>query len=141
MIDCRASTASKPPELHVPDYSGRLRVFSGASVIATSNSEGPSMLTEELPPEHLSGAQHAENGRVSLRFADGYRGTVDLAELGMDPAALRLESVRASSWGSAVEVEDRQGKTIHIDSAVLRARCDRQYAMKLREAIAALEQH
>jgi hypothetical protein len=93
---------------------------------------------EKLPLEHLKVACHIGGRKVSLVFSDGFFSTVDLARVGIDTANLKLETARAS-WGSAVEIEDRKGKAIHIDSAVLRAQCDPQYAAELAKAIADLD--
>jgi hypothetical protein len=73
---------------------------------------------------------------MRLQFSDGLTATVDLSRVGVNTSGLRLGSARASSWGSALEVEDARGNTVHIDSAVLRAYCDPQYAAALRQAIA-----
>jgi len=92
----------------------------------------------ELPTEHLASAQHVGKTKVLLRFSDGHRATVDLAKLDIDTSLLKLDTMRASSWGSAAEVEDANGHTIHLDSAVLRSHCDSRYAAELRKAIAEL---
>ena len=73
---------------------------------------------------------------IDLMFEDGRSGIVHLADLGLDVRRMRPSSVRASSWGSAAEIEDVTGHTIHIDSAVLRARIDPAFAQVLRQAIA-----
>lgn len=92
---------------------------------------------EEFPPEHLKVATHIGGGKVSLRFSDGFLATVNLEDLGIDVANLKMGTARPS-WGSAVEVEDVKGKPVHIDSAVLRAQCDPKYAAELEHAIMAL---
>jgi hypothetical protein len=109
-----------------------------ATSVFTASAVGP-FFKPEVSQEQLTIAQHVGGPVVSLQFADGYTGTVNLADLGIDAAALRLGTVRASSWGSAVEVEDARGETVQIDSAVLRAYCDSHYARQLGQAIADLE--
>jgi hypothetical protein len=91
----------------------------------------------DLPPEHLALAFSVGGTKVSLRFADGFICTIDLTRLGIDTTKLRMDTARAS-WGSAVEIETTRGKTIHIDSSVLRAYCDPVFAAKLAQVIAAL---
>src|SRR4051812_43024601 len=86
-------------------------------------------------PDRLALARHAGGGKVYLRFSDGHTGTVDLGQLGIDVAALKMDSAR-ESWGSAVEIDKLDGDTYHVDSAVLRARCDPQYAEQLKREIA-----
>jgi len=97
-----------------------------------------------LPPlsnttDHIASARHINGTVISLLFWDGFVATVDLAELQIDTTALNLESARASSWGSAVEVRDTRGKIVHIDSAVLRAYCDPPYAAQLEQEIADID--
>lgn len=106
------------------------------NTMAASSSMGKAA-TQDLPPEHLALASHVGGAKVSLKFSDGFICTVDVQRFGFDPDHLRMETAR-ESWGSAVEIEDRRGKAIHIDSSVLRAACDPVYAKRLREAIAAL---
>ena len=103
---------------------------------ATAPRGGP--MPSEESRDHIASARHAGGTSISLRFSDGRQATVDLAALGIDTSNLRLKSARASSWGSAVEIKDRRGGTIDIDSAVLRSYCDPQYAAELRQAIADL---
>jgi hypothetical protein len=111
-------------------YSGQLLTASGASVEAHS-------MPLDLSPERLSSAHYiASERRVSLRFFDGLTAMLDLVRLGIDISGLKLGTVRVSSLGSAIEVEDLRGKTIDIDSAVLRSYCDPAYATELRKAIA-----
>ena len=80
------------------------------------------------------------DGALSVRFADGYTGTVDPGQVELDVSHLKLTSLRASSWGSAAEVEDVSGETIHIDSSVLRACVDPVYATHLQQMIDQLEE-
>ena len=94
-----------------------------------------------LPPEHLVFAGHAGGPNVRLRFADGRSATVNLAGIEINVSRLRLNTVRHSPDGSAMEVRDKRGRTIHIDSAVLRSQCDLGYAAELRQAIADLAAH
>ncbi len=100
----------------------------------TSNQEAL-QVPEEVTPDQLSVACFIGGSKISLRFADNFICTLDLAQLGIDASKLKLETAHAS-WGSAIEVEDVGGKAIHIDSAVLRAYCDPQFAAELKESIA-----
>lgn len=84
--------------------------------------------------DHLTHAKYAGNGKVALQFADGLFAGVDLAELDIDTSMIKPESMRAS-WGSAVEIDTTDGDTFHIDSAVLRAYCDPEYAEELEKSI------
>lgn len=115
------------------------RLFSvdiqAGSFTTTPAPSGASPVATNLPPEHLASVRHLGGAVLSLRFSDGYTGRVDLSRLGMDVTMLRLDTARVS-WGSAVEVDDTRGETVHIDSAVLRAYCDPQYAAQLEAAIA-----
>ena len=101
----------------------------------TATTPGGNPVPSDLPPEHLAFARHVGQESVFLRFSDGREATIDLERLGIDTSRLRLNT-RASSWGSAVETRDRLGKTVHIDSALLRSYCDPKYAAELRQAIA-----
>jgi hypothetical protein len=89
-----------------------------------------------LPPDHLALARHDSGTNLFLRFSDGQTAIVDFAKLGIDTSRLRMDTASASAEGSAVEIKDRRGKMVHIDSAVLRAHCDPKYAAELRQAIA-----
>ena len=113
-------------------YARKVAPFTGTASVL-----GGSLVSSDLRPEHLTYARHVSGSRLSLRFADGLVATLDLAKLGIDASSLRLATAQASSWGSAVEVEDQRGKAVHIDSAVLRSYCDPKYAAVLRQAIAA----
>ena len=93
-------------------------------------------VSSDLPPDHLAFARHAGAMRILLRFSDGCKATVDLADLKIDTRRLKLDTAKASSWGSALEIKDRQGKVVHIDSAVLRSSCDPYFAAELRRSIA-----
>jgi hypothetical protein len=90
----------------------------------------------DLPPDHLAFARHDGGTSVFLYFSDGHTVTVDLERLGIETSRLRMGTASASAQGSAVEVRDKGGKTVHIDSAVLRSFCDPKYAAELRQAIA-----
>jgi hypothetical protein len=104
----------------------------------SATTSGGSPLSSDLAPDHLTFAQHAKGTSVSLCFSDGCTATVDLATLGINTSRWKLKTARASSDGDAVEVKDNRGKTVHIDSAVLRSHCDPKYAAELRKAIADL---
>jgi hypothetical protein len=104
--------------------------------VSTSAVRGGNFILPELPPDLLAFARHDGGTSVFLRFSDGHTATVDLARLGIDMSRLSLGTASASADGSAVEVRARHGKTVHIDSAVLRSYCDPEYAAELRQAIA-----
>jgi hypothetical protein len=110
-----------------------------AQPLLSAATSGTSRFDPDVSPDQLTAASHASVTAVFLQFTDGHKATIDLVDLGIDVSNLRLPTVRASSWGSAVEVEDATGKTVHIDSALLRAYSDPQYAKQLGEAIAATE--
>ena len=114
------------------------RAHASTFTTGTASVPGGSFVLSDLQPESLMYARHARGSRISLRFSDGLAVTLDLATLGIDTSELRLATAHPSSWGSAVEVEDQRGKTVHIDSAVLRSYCDPKYAAELRQAIADL---
>lgn len=88
--------------------------------------------------DHLLAVHQLGDACVALRFLDGFVGHLDLADLGLDLSQLRIGTIRASEWGGAAEVQDRSWHTVHIDSSVLRAHVDPQYAAVLKEAIANL---
>jgi hypothetical protein len=92
-----------------------------------------------MSQDYLVEAHRVSGALIALRFEDGHTGTINLTDLGIDPSSLRLDTVRASSWGSALEVEDLSGETVHIDSAVLRAYSDPQYARQLEQDIREFE--
>lgn len=112
-------------------HARKVALFTGTASVL-----GGSLVLSNLRPEHLTYARYVSGLRLLLRFADGLAVTLDLARLGIDAGSLRLATAHASSWGSAVEVEDQRGKVVHIDSAVLRSYCDPKYAAVLRRAIA-----
>jgi len=85
--------------------------------------------------ERLIGASPLPDGRIRVRFADQFEGIVNLADLELDLALLKMETVRASSWGSAAEVDDLNMRPVHIDSSVLRAHIDPNFAADLQKAI------
>jgi hypothetical protein len=95
-------------------------------------------MSQTLSPEHIVRARHAGGTEAAMRFADGHEGRVDLTDLGLDVATLRLETMRETSWGGAVELETTEGESITLDAAVLRAYCDPEYANQLAQAIAEL---
>ena len=88
--------------------------------------------------DHLLAVHQIGGTEVILRFLDGFCGHIDLRDLGLNIASLRIGTIRASSWGGAAEIEDSNWHTIHIDSSVLRAKTDSQYAAILKQAIADL---
>jgi hypothetical protein len=120
--------------------SGRIGIESGLLLVEYGYimELGAKPLKRILPPEHLASVEHVYDSKVYLTFSDGYSATIDLAELGIDLTALRWRSLEPS-WGSAVEIKTASGKAIHIDSAVLRAYCDTQYAADLEQAVASVE--
>ena len=105
---------------------------------STSTQESPS--NGAGAPDHVISANYTGDNLVSLRFSDGFTAVVDLARLGLDLQSLRLYTICASSWGSSIEVEDVEGETVHIDSAVLRAYSDPNFAAHLERSIAAVTQ-
>jgi hypothetical protein len=89
--------------------------------------------------DELTGARLLPDGKVWLMFADGFTCTADLRDLGV-PTTLMPPFDVSPSWRSALEIRlMKDGKPIHVDSAVLRANYDPAYAEKLRQAIAAVE--
>jgi len=117
-------------------YSGRWPTFT-----LTISKSGLSSNDPTIPnpaKDHLLSVYQAGNSRVYVRFLDGFVGEIDLSELGLDTSRLRIGTIRASSWGGAAEVEDLAWHTVNIDSSVLRAQVDPQYAALLNEAIAEL---
>jgi hypothetical protein len=89
-------------------------------------------------PDQLKSASHEKNGEIALTFADGHSGRVNLSDLGIDWRRLRMNTIRASLWGSAAEVKDANGKTFDIDSSVLRAWIDPDYAADLEDKLKSL---
>lgn len=98
---------------------------------------GTTLAKKIFPPEHLALATHIGGGKVALRFSDGRINTIDLSLLGIDTAKLRMSTAKAS-WGNAVEIQSMKGNAIYIDSSVLRAFCDPNYAAELRQAVLGL---
>jgi hypothetical protein len=133
-----ASTASRlaNQQLKYRKSRGSVSITKQSSSSASSAS---TVLPQKVSPDGLIDARRTSGAEVTLKFEDGHTGTVDLADLGIDTTALRLETVHASSWGSAIEVKDVRGKTVHIDSAVLRAYSDPKYARQLEQDIADVE--
>lgn len=103
----------------------------------TTALRGNSISSEPLRDQLVS-VRHLGGTRIALKFSDNYEGNVDLSTLGIDTTVLQPETVRVSSLGSAAEIKSKSGKTIDIDSAVLRSYCDPEYAAELRRAIAEL---
>jgi hypothetical protein len=118
-------------------YFGRWPIFETTihkSGLSSNDPTIPNPAKDYLLSVHMTGGSH-----IALRFLDGKVGELDLADLGLDTSKLRIGTIKASSWGGAAEVEDRNWHTIHIDSSVLRAHIDPQYAALLKEAIADLQ--
>jgi hypothetical protein len=107
---------------------------------ATVNGARP--MPTDFSPDHLALATYVGGTKIALRFSDGFITTIDLKSpdipLDIPIAKLKLETARAS-WGSAVEIRKAGGGAVHIDSAVLRASRDPEYAEELKREIASLE--
>lgn len=105
--------------------------------------DAPASPTGSLIPDpakdHLLSARLTKSKTVRLRFLDGLVGEVGFDALGLDTRKLRVHTVRASSWGGSAQVRDTSGHVVHIDSSVLRALIDPDYAVMLRRAIADLK--
>jgi hypothetical protein len=103
---------------------------------STGSVRGENVMMPDLPPDHLAFARHDGRANIFLHFSDGHAAKVDLTSLGIDVSRLNMNTAGASAEGSAVEIADANGKTVHIDSAVLRSYCDPRFAAELRQAIA-----
>jgi hypothetical protein len=102
--------------------------------LTISSSGTNTAMTEDCLVE----AHRTPGGMVSVRFSDERSGIVNLRKLGVDQSRLRMETVRASPWGSAIEITDNAGHVIHIDSAIARAYIDPEFAAKLQRRISEL---
>jgi hypothetical protein len=85
-------------------------------------------------PEYLTQAKFVHPSEIELTFADGMKAIRKFAELEIDPAELQLETIRASSAGTSLEVRTRNHRKVYIDSAPLRALVDPAYAEKMTQA-------
>jgi hypothetical protein len=92
-------------------------------------------MTNNHRPEFLASARHERGDTIRLRFGDGREGVVNLADLGLDTCGLHVATVRAASAGTCAELDGQHGETFHIDSSVLRALVDSDYANVLTNPI------
>ena len=76
-------------------------------------------------------ARHFSGTRISIRFADNWTATADLAETGLNFDGFDFATVKLSEWGDAVEILDSSGEVVDIDSAVLRAIVDPPFAKEI----------
>ena len=111
---------------------GPTAIVIGDSIIPAAPVATPSPSKERIVHAHNS-AQG-----VVLRFSDGFEATVDISLTGLNVRLLNLSTIRESTWGGAVELEDRDGHTVHIDSSVLRAIVDPEFATVLTAAVGSL---
>jgi hypothetical protein len=88
-----------------------------------------------VPVEALTLVRQAGGEAVFVQFADGCSGTVELSELGLDAADLAPGAVRAAPSGRAAEFEDRDGHVTRIDSSVVRAQIDADYARRVEQSL------
>jgi hypothetical protein len=93
-------------------------------------------MAAKVEVDQLISARHAEGSCILVRFADGLSGTINVCDLGLDPAELRMAAVRLSVSGTAAEFEDVSGSIVAIDSSILRAQIDPEYARQLEKAAA-----
>jgi hypothetical protein len=129
-----ASSAKRTPEPEM--YYGRWPMLSISFAKTGLASNDPTV--PHPAKDHLLAVHQVGDGQVALRFLDGFVGSLKVADLGLDTSRLRLGTIRAAQSGESAEVEDQSWHTISIDSSVLRAYVDPQYAAILKEAIAEL---
>lgn len=104
---------------------------------ATQTAKSVNVSTQREPRrDQLIGAHFVSPDRIFLHFADDFSGHIKVTDLGINHRLLKLPSAVASSWGSALEITDRKGHVVHIDSAVLRADLDPHFAEELEREIA-----
>lgn len=87
-------------------------------------------------PDQLTFAGHVGGTSIRVQFVDGFETTVDLADMGIDTAHLRMVTAKVDDLGGAVEIRDRQGSVIDIDSSVFRSYSDPKYAAEIDAVIA-----
>jgi hypothetical protein len=90
-----------------------------------------------LPLDHLESANYAGGTKANVRFSDGLGGIMDLTDIGLDTKPLNLGSIK-QSWGSAIEIETKSGEQFYIDSSIIRAYLDPDFAKQLAQTIARL---
>jgi hypothetical protein len=79
-------------------------------------------------PDFLAMARHEHGDVIWLHFADGLEGTVNFSDIGLDTSRLNVATVRAASDGTSAELDGQGNETFQIDSSVLRALVDSDYA-------------
>jgi hypothetical protein len=86
-------------------------------------------------PDRLAEVRYVPPSSLEVMFADGGRGTIEVHNLGLDPADFDLETVRINDTGTAVEVLTDDGGFISVDSSVVRAEADPEYAARLQRLV------
>lgn len=86
------------------------------------------------PPEFLTEAKFVHPSKMELTFADGVKVLRKFAELEIDATELRLDTIRASKAGNALEVRTLNNRRVYLDSATIRALVDPVYAEEMRQA-------
>jgi hypothetical protein len=88
-------------------------------------------------PECLLHASFVPPSSVEVRFADGFAGVYQLKSIDVDPAELRLPTIKASASGNALEVQSARGEDLRIDSEAIRILVDAEYAARMDELVKA----
>ena len=87
-------------------------------------------------PEHLTGVRFVRPSRLALSFADGLSGVWSFADLGLDMANMKPESVAAKQ--TSMTVMSKWGDLVEIDAASLRAEIDPAYRAEVESALLAI---
>jgi DNA-binding XRE family transcriptional regulator len=84
-----------------------------------------------LGPESILDVRYSRaDDALWLEFGDGFSGTVRASDLGYEEAdGLRLETAAVTAYRTAVQVFNRAGDIVDIDSEALRALLDERFAL------------
>jgi hypothetical protein len=85
--------------------------------------------------DHLREAFYLGGTDFYVHFRDGMSATVDLLDLGIDLAQLRLETVRTPKLGTSLCFRTRRNLAVVIDSSAIRAIADRSSNAELELAV------
>ncbi len=68
---------------------------------------------------------------LSLKFEDGYSGTVDYVSIGFEPHELDLGVVRVTSSKDGIDMALKEGQSFVMDAETLRYFADAEYAYEV----------
>jgi len=79
-------------------------------------------------PDHIVEARFVRPSQMFIQFADGFSGTWTFAVLKLNMKYMKLNTIRAASSGTTVEVKSKWGDDVQLDASSLRILVDSSYA-------------